>query len=425
MDRQAANELLCDCLCAEAGELTIQRLAQLSPEDWEDIAPIVAGHGVVPLLYHRLRALGPDAGIPVDVLQNLEGVYHSNVVRNMRLYHELGQVLAALQDAGIPVILLKGAHLAELVYGDIGLRSMGDVDILVKRPDVMRVGGKLIEMGYTPSRELWDQVVNTSYHHLPAFTKPNAAPVEVHWLLMNQIDPSTRIISFFQIDIDELWGRAYPATIAGVRVSVLSPDDLLLHLCVHTSYQHKFCMGLRALCDISKTIRNYESEINWEQIQARAQQWGMGNCVYLTLYLARELLQADVPNEVLNELAPGDLKPQFVTWAKEQIFMVPGKSQENLPEIHNLARVREAEKVWDKIVTLLKIVFPAKKIMAGIYPVAFSSWRIYLYYPVRWKDLFFKYGRVVWQLWRRDERVVIVTERESRVNALLDWLSPA
>jgi hypothetical protein len=184
-------------------------------------------------------------------------------------------------------------------------------------------------------------------------------------------------------------------------------------------------MEVKGCCDIAETIRYYKGEIDWKQVQARARQWGAGNCVYLTLYLARELLKAGVPDEVLNELVPGDLKPQFTTWAKEQIFLAPGKSQENLPEIHNLARVREAQGVWNKVVTFLKIVLPAKKVMAGIYPVAFSSWRIYLYYPVRWKDLFLKYGRVVWQLLRRDERLVTVTERESRINALLEWMKPA
>ena len=427
MDRRAANELLCDCLCAQPDERTVQRLAQLSPRDWQDIAPIVAGHGVAPLLYHRLRALGPNAGIPSDVLQELRTAYHGNVVRNMRLYHELGLVLTALRDAGIPVILLKGAHLAEGIYGDIGLRSMTDVDMLVKRPDLMRAGEKLLEMDYMPSRELWSELANTARHHLPPFTKADAAKIEVHWLLLGQLGPSKRaIVSPFRIDIDELWERAQPAVIADKQVLVLSPGDLLLHLCVHTFYHHRFLVGVKGCCDIAETIRYYKGEIDWKRVQARAQQWGAGNCVYLTLYLARELLKADVPDEVLDGLVPGDWKPQFVTWAKEQIFTVPEqvKGQGNLPEMHNLARVREAQGVWGKVVTFLKIVFPPKEIMAIIYPVTLSPWRIYLYYPVRWKDLFLKYGRVVWQLLRRDERLVTVTERESRINALLEWIKP-
>jgi hypothetical protein len=43
----------------------------------------------------------------------------------MHLYHELGKVLGLLRDENIPVIVLKGVHLAELVYGNIafGLRA--------------------------------------------------------------------------------------------------------------------------------------------------------------------------------------------------------------------------------------------------------------------------------------------------------------
>ena len=77
--------------------------------------------------------------------------YLENAARNLRLYDNLCKVLKILRRDGIPVIVLKGAHLAELVYGNRALRFMGDLDLLVQKDDVMRVDALLIEMGCTPT----------------------------------------------------------------------------------------------------------------------------------------------------------------------------------------------------------------------------------------------------------------------------------
>ncbi len=344
-----------------------------------------------------------------------------SAIRNTGLYRELGQVLAALRDAAVPAIVLKGAHLGEIVYDNIALRPMVDVDILVQKADLLRAGEKLLELGYT-CRQAWRDVADAAHHHLPPFIKPNATPIEIHWRLMSQIGSSGRMEHPFQIDIAGLWERAQPATIAGIQTRALSPQDLLLHLCVHTSHHHKFRVGLRAFCDIAATIQHYETEIAWKQVQMRARRWGAQNCVYLTLYLAQELLEAAVPDEILDNLKADDLPPHFIAWSREQIFLNHREQQNNLPDIHILSRVQESDRLGDKILILLKTVFCSPKVIARIYPVAADSKWVYAYYPVRIKDLMFKYGRVVWRMWRGDARVAAVAERENRTNALVDWL---
>ena len=133
--------------------------------------------------------------------------------RNMNLYHELSHVLTVLRHDDIPVIVLKGAHLAEIVYENIALRPMCDVDLLVKKEDLTRVQRKLLETGYSP------------------FT--NRLLLDIHWHLENSMTD-------LPVDMDMIWERAQPAFIAGVKVLVLSPEDLLLHLCLHLGFHHFF-----------------------------------------------------------------------------------------------------------------------------------------------------------------------------------------
>ncbi len=61
-----------------------------------------------------------------DILLRLKKEYQWSLARNMILFDELNRVLKAFNEAGIEVIVLKGAALAQTVYPDIALRPMGE-----------------------------------------------------------------------------------------------------------------------------------------------------------------------------------------------------------------------------------------------------------------------------------------------------------
>jgi hypothetical protein len=100
----------------EAGD---GRLETLSNSDWDVLIEESGRYGVASLLYHRLRTFHSDIPIPANVMARLRHIYLQSAGRGMHLYHELGKVLGLLRDENIPVIVLKGVHLAELVYGNI------------------------------------------------------------------------------------------------------------------------------------------------------------------------------------------------------------------------------------------------------------------------------------------------------------------
>jgi hypothetical protein len=180
----------------------------------------------------------------------------------------------------------------------MGIRAMQDVDLLFKKKDLSRCQKRLMEAGYYPY-----------YSRLP---------LDIHWDF--DITPIN-----IHINIEDVWDRAQPAVIADVEVLVLSPEDLLLHLCLHLAVKQLFqSVGLRTFCDILETILHYHSQIEWEQVSRRATQWGASKSVYLTLLFARDLLNAKVPSDTLESLKPDNLDPQVKAWAFEQIFLDTG-----------------------------------------------------------------------------------------------------
>jgi len=135
MDRSRTEERLLSLLRTEPRGSGVVEVGEMSRTDWEDLLRTSALHGVTPLLYHRLTTFHTGIPIPAEVVRELRCSYLRNAGRNMHLYHELGKVLGRLRQADIPVIALKGAHLAEAVYGNIALRPMNDVDLLVQTED--------------------------------------------------------------------------------------------------------------------------------------------------------------------------------------------------------------------------------------------------------------------------------------------------
>jgi len=210
MDQRTADELLLYCLGMGADKTRAARLEQLSASDWDDLIQQSVRHGVTPLLYQRFTTTNTSAPIPATVMQRLREIYLYSAKENIRLYHELAKVLKTLQNDGISVIALKGAHLAEVVYGNIALRPMVDTDLLVRKADLSRVEEKLLEMGYgSPERPSIEEQCE-KVHHLVRFTKPDVFSIEIHWTIELPTSP-------FEIDVDGLWERARPATIAGIE----------------------------------------------------------------------------------------------------------------------------------------------------------------------------------------------------------------
>jgi hypothetical protein len=128
-----------------------ERLAHCSIAEWEELVVLATEQQVAPLLYHRLKGHGYETAIPTAIRDRLKKQYQNNVVRNMRLYHAIRQLVGTLQDQQIPVLILKGAYLAATVYESIALRAMVDLDILVPEAKLAAAVEQMNTLGYRPA----------------------------------------------------------------------------------------------------------------------------------------------------------------------------------------------------------------------------------------------------------------------------------
>jgi hypothetical protein len=378
--------------------------AQLDAAGWGDFLAEASRHGVSALVAHALRR---DAErLPAHVGQALEQQLLRNRMRNMRLFTRLSDTLAALTAAGIEVIVLKGAHLARAVYEDPGLRAMSDADLLVREADLDRVRETLAGLGWHVAPPLPE-----GGHQLPTF-EHDGVQIDVHWSIEDSEAP-------FAIDVAGLWQRAEPSAFGQARARVLAPEDLLLHLCMHTAYGHgwrQFDGGLRQLTDIAVVLRRYASSLDWERFGARARAWRVERCVWLALAVAHELLAAPIPDGVSARLvAPS---PALARWTDDATALALGAHFEELPcRLPALSRT-STNKRWRRLPSWdrwREVLWPPLSALPRTYPALVSR-------PIAtrvacWRDLATDLAQALGRPGHRG-----IWSRERRRHAMLRWM---
>lgn len=392
--------------------LRVEPLKDVTPEQWCAVAHLAQQHRLVEFLYSQLKKQGLAPRVPAELLQSLRADYLRTAKRNLRIYQELRGLFAGFQRAGIDGILLKGAYLAEEVYGDVGVRPMGDADVLVKKQDLERVAKVMQDLGYARTNQL-DEMIAEDYHFAWMHTG-HGLMVEIHWDLIDSL-------AGIHVNMDALWERVRPARIAGTWMHGLSAEDQLLHLCIHTT-KHIFDIGLRAMCDLTETVRRFHDSMDWDCLRRRTDQWNAARAVYVNLRLAKELLHAPVPDDWLNDVKPKDFEPHYLVLAREHLFASAEKTIEAYPESPYIAEYWMRHNTAGRFGLIVQRLVPSRRIMAIKYPVSPDSPRIFLYYPVRVWDLLRRYGRTAWQLYRGDKQMQSRAERQDRINALRNWL---
>jgi Uncharacterised nucleotidyltransferase len=283
----AAWDLLLAASIADPRESDLGRIRCLleQPVEWEAVLGLADQQGTSSLLYQNLSRLGDV--VPSPALAALAQRYERNVHRSLFLARELIRILDCLDALGIEAIPYKGVVLSEVYYGDMALRQPGDMDLFIRKHDVVRVKDAVRDLGYTlrvpiPADAEADYIASG---YECSFDSPaGQSLLELQWALQPR---------FFAVDFDMegLFERAVNVSVAGRRVKTPSAEDLLLVLSVHAA---KHVWGrLIWLCDIAQILKR--ENLDWDWVQSRARELGIERILRITLLLANRLLATAIP----------------------------------------------------------------------------------------------------------------------------------
>jgi len=399
---------------ASAPEEAFKLLSHTDAEQWDALITEAHHQTVAPLLFTLVLNLNKSHGLEIPQQEKLYQTYLPTATQNMLTLHNAEILLNAFQKVSIPAVGLKGVFLIEHVYPDIGARTMNDIDLLVKKQDLPKCLEVMQELGYrtTTYFSLADENIDTK--HVPPMERPGGALVELHWTLLEEDEP-------FTIDAEALWERMVPARIANVDAFALGVEDLILHLCLHLTYQHYLNLGLRGLMDIALVIHKFRPEIDWQKLVEIAQTWGAERVTALTLKLVETQLNIPIPVEAISSLVPEGIEPSLLDNARRRLLERVWFDDHFTPD---LVEFSANKNLLSKIKIGLQRVFIPRLALARIYNVPPTSPRIFGLY---WKRLIYlirNYGKTVVRLQRGEEGTEPARQKAEVSMSLHEWMSP-
>ena len=327
------------CIDSERGERI--RLLLRKDLDWEYLRERALRHGLMPLVYRNLKSTCPDA-VPEAILDQLRQYFLTYAARNVLLTEELLELLHLFEVHGIPAIPYKGPTLAASIYGDLTLRQVSDLDILIRKEDMLKARDLLVPLGYRPQYELTHAQAATyqkSQYELLLIRNKDRMIVELKWEIVD------RFFSF-PMDYECLWERLKPTSLAGKEVLTFSPEDLLLILCVHGA-KHLWT-NLIWVCDVAELLRVCKG-LDWEWVMRQASTPGGQRMLLLGLFLAKSLLGAPLPEEIRTQVEADPAVKGLAGQVQQRLFQTSNGSSPGLWEssiFHLKARERLKDRIW-------------------------------------------------------------------------------
>lgn len=269
---------------------------RLSPTAWQTLRERSHAEGMDALLFTHAAEAGLLPVMPAGVAEALMATYRTNWIWNRRLRGEQQRIVDAILARGIDVVLVKGVTLAARYYGEIALRPIGDIDLLVRPENAADCGRILSSCGYAPlpGREAptqWHALVNRAL----AYRGNAGMTLDVHWALASL--PSY-VAAFPQA---EIWGSAESLDPSGPSARRLSTADELRFLCFHYAAQHRE-RRLIWLVDIAEILRSLPATWDWPQFVSETIARGLATPVAVALDTAQHVLDVNVPARVSLEL---------------------------------------------------------------------------------------------------------------------------
>ena len=301
------NRLVLACARVEPDLSAIERLVKSDP-DWQEVLRKTERWGVAPVAYANLRRESACGCVPASVAEQLRHAYRRDAIRSVTLQTALSAILLRFSEAGIPVIVLKGAALGALVYPSPALRTMGDLDLLAHGHDLNRIDTLLRTIGYasTPTSGSYSSGGQKD-QEIPVILEVRADRSLSRYITRSLCRRPVRSGDLsLPIPVEDFWKRAQTNRIASVEALTLSLEDHLLHLAIHFgALEEKFFGYVRTLCDITEVCRGFGREIDWSNVVTRSQTYHIEKYLRVALYLAHDLTGASVPASALKTLRAG------------------------------------------------------------------------------------------------------------------------
>ncbi len=315
------------------------------PIDANSLADLLRRHRVGPFLSRRLDG---DflASLPPTHQAVLRDADQRNATLSLTRSAELVRIARRLNEARVQFVSVKGPLLARTLYGEVGARHSGDLDLLVHPGAVPAADRVLRAAGYRrsqPSFELtprqWTAFQQLK-HEFEYLNKSASVRLEIEWRLsgLNQMSP------------DELVSSASATQLAGTTIARLPETLEFLYLFVHGAGHAWF--RLFWLVDVSLLLQR--PDMDWPALMQLARTHGVETCVWQGALLAERLFGIPTPAAIGIPIEEVDGIPRLTREAWRMIQSSDAERDRVIEVFRQLAYQMRLRKGWKKRAAVLR-----------------------------------------------------------------------
>jgi hypothetical protein len=221
----------------------------------------------------------------------LKGIYRKAWSEMQTLLHATAPALAALHDAGVPTMLIKGAPLALGIYPSVATRPMMDLDIAVRAADAGRALPVLHACGWTDGTRLAPEEMPEAYS--AELHNAQSRGIDLHWHTLRET-PAEAADDWF-------WRWAQPLDFAGTPTLQPRPTAQLLHTVIHGVRSNRE-PPVRWIADAMTILQAKGGAIDWDDLVGFARRQRLSYRLHLGLSFLAAHYRAPVPDTALSAL---------------------------------------------------------------------------------------------------------------------------
>ncbi len=346
-----------------------------STSDWNLLIAKAYQEGVASLVYWNFSKSGKFSSLPESTRNSLRSIYSGTWIQNQKILKELEIFSHLFSQADIPVVVLKGACFALTIYPDIGLRPMGDLDLLVQKKKLAKAVEIAKSLGYTDALPEASPGLNNLLSHHVCLHRSGAQPftLEIHDSLV--ADKSF----IYAVPVDWFWTQteildASPQT-KFKDLQMLAPVAQILFAATHAMLQHGGKnVPLRWFYDLDVLIRFYADRMDWASLLAQARKFEWSSALDAALFQACTYFNTPIPDYVRTALAEqSDRHQGLVDLMKIRPATHILEEHQKILSLNWIGRFR----------LIFALILPLPAYMRWRYQLK-SSWMLPAYYLIRW-----------------------------------------
>ena len=254
--------------------------------DQERLVDMAIREGTAGLLYKNLKKAGVLGYLEHQHIQHLQAAYYLTVRFNLKLIHDLKEVLQQLNKENIKVVVLQGMHLLQQIYTDIGLRPLTDIDLWVLPESRGAVDKVLTRLGFEKDP------------FYPNIFKKDSTIIDLntHIFWADRLKSRRMLLKTSQEDV---FRNCQKMDFEGEQTYCLSQVDQIIYLSLHT-IKH-YADRLIWLVDLKNLLQGWQAP-DWDLFDTRCDELGQKRAVYYIIRLLTQLFGCQTPSNLRESL---------------------------------------------------------------------------------------------------------------------------